>query len=115
VDRIEAGGAVWFDGVLNGPGAVARPGERFDAQVQVRAHGTAVPARVHATVGPGGDAAAEVELTGAALRGVAAGQSLVVYAGTRVLGQATVDRAYRARPGETGGAYAARSAQPAGT
>jgi len=32
----------------------------------------------------------EVELTGGTLRGVAAGQSLVIYAGTRVLGQATV-------------------------
>ncbi|MFC8923939.1 tRNA 2-thiouridine(34) synthase MnmA [Cellulosimicrobium sp. NPDC057127] len=114
VDRVEAGGAVWFDGVLDGPGALARPGEAFDAQVQVRAHGSAVPARVRATTGPGG-AAMEVELTGTTLRGVAAGQSLVVYAGTRVLGQATVDRAYRARPGGAGGAHAARAAQPAAT
>lgn len=112
VDRVEAGGAVWFDGVLDGPRATARPAEPFDAQVQVRAHGTAVPARVRAT---DDGAAMEVELTGTPLRGVAAGQSLVVYAGTRVLGQATVDRAYRARPGEPGGAYAARAAQPAGT
>ncbi|WP_069388238.1 tRNA 2-thiouridine(34) synthase MnmA, partial [Cellulosimicrobium cellulans] len=54
VDRVEAGGAVWFDGVLDGPGAVARPGEPFDAQVQVRAHGNPVPARVRATAGPDG-------------------------------------------------------------
>jgi tRNA-specific 2-thiouridylase len=38
----------------------------------------------------------EIELTGAPLRGVAAGQSVVVYRGTRVLGQATVSRAWRA-------------------
>ena len=31
----------------------------------------------------------EVELTGAGLRGVAAGQSVVAYDGTRVLGQGT--------------------------
>ncbi|MCB7138017.1 tRNA 2-thiouridine(34) synthase MnmA [Cellulosimicrobium marinum] len=94
VDRVEAGGAVWFDGVLDGPGALARPGDAFDAEVQVRAHGTPVPARVRATE-PGAAGSVVVEL-GVPLRGVAAGQSLVVYAGTRVLGQATVDRAYRA-------------------
>lgn len=39
----------------------------------------------------------EVRLTGPTLRGVAPGQSLVVYAGTRVLGQATVSWAGRTR------------------
>lgn len=38
----------------------------------------------------------EIELTGTPLRGVAPGQSVVVYRGTRVLGQATVARAWRA-------------------
>ncbi|MBD8080145.1 tRNA 2-thiouridine(34) synthase MnmA [Cellulosimicrobium arenosum] len=99
VDRVEAGGALWFDGVLEGPGARARPGEVFDAEVQVRAHGAPVPARVRATTAAAGGSAMEVELTGTPLRGVAAGQSLVVYAGTRVLGQGTVDRAYRASAG----------------
>jgi len=97
VDRVEAGGAVWFDGVLDGPGALARPGEAFDAEVQVRAHGAPVPARVRATTAADGTPALDVALTGTTVRGVAAGQSLVVYAGTRVLGQATVDRAYRDR------------------
>jgi tRNA-specific 2-thiouridylase len=91
VDRIEASGALWFDGVLDGPTALAAPGEWFDAEVQVRAHGAPVTARVRST-----DSGVEVELTGTPLRGVAAGQSLVVYTGTRVLGQATVDDAYRA-------------------
>ncbi len=115
VDRIEAGRAVWFDGVLDGPGAVAATGEPFDAEVQVRAHGSAVPARVRATVGTAGEALVEVELTGDPLRGVAAGQSLVVYAGTRVLGQATVDRASRAPRVGAGGATAGRAGQPART
>ncbi|MHA7134674.1 tRNA 2-thiouridine(34) synthase MnmA [Oerskovia turbata] len=75
----------------------------FDASVQVRAHGAPVPARVRAVVGPlDGDTAEgarmEVELTGEKLRGVAAGQSLVVYQGTRVVGQSTVLRAHRAQP-----------------
>ncbi|MBD5786238.1 tRNA 2-thiouridine(34) synthase MnmA [Cellulosimicrobium terreum] len=108
VDRIEGGGAVWFDGVVDGPDALARLGEAFDAEVQVRAHGAPVPARVRATVDPHGGAALEAELTGTPLRGVAAGQSLVVYAGTRVLGQATVERAWRApratSPAQTGAA-----------
>ncbi|GAA3213741.1 tRNA 2-thiouridine(34) synthase MnmA [Oerskovia jenensis] len=90
----------------------------FDASVQVRAHGVPVPARVRAVVGPVADrsddvaddaadaqhgaaqadgARMEVELTGETLRGVAAGQSLVVYQGTRVIGQSTVQRAYRAQ------------------
>lgn len=63
----------------------------FDAEVQVRAHGEPVPARVRAVADATGPAGRmEVELTGETLRGVAAGQSLVAYLGTRVLGQATV-------------------------
>lgn len=103
VDRIEAGSAVWFDD--------ARPpaGEAADVEVQVRAHGAPVPARVRAVP----DGSIEVELTGTPLRGVAAGQSLVVYAGTRVLGQGTVDRAYRA--GRGSGAPREPEAQPTPT
>lgn len=69
---------VWF-------GAPPAAGIRCDAQV--RAHGAAVPVVVeHAD-----DERLVVALAeGAALRGVAAGQSVVLYAGTRVLGQATV-------------------------
>jgi tRNA-specific 2-thiouridylase len=89
----------------------------FTAEVQVRAHGAPVPARVRSIAsaeGAYGDDVAdgerpassdgsrpaalamEIELTGAPLRGVAPGQSVVVYRGTRVLGQATVSRAWRA-------------------
>ncbi|WP_265521948.1 tRNA 2-thiouridine(34) synthase MnmA [Oerskovia flava] len=91
VDRISGDRAVWLaDDVL----ATASGDGWFDAQVQVRAHGTPVAARVRATGAD--DEGMEVELVGTTLRGVAAGQSLVVYDGTRVLGQATVQRAHRA-------------------
>ncbi|PKQ25389.1 MAG: tRNA 2-thiouridine(34) synthase MnmA [Actinobacteria bacterium HGW-Actinobacteria-4] len=55
---------------------------------QVRAHGEAIPASVTRTVVDGAERMI-VELD-QPMRGVAAGQSLVVYDGTRVLGQATV-------------------------
>ncbi|MFF3066155.1 tRNA 2-thiouridine(34) synthase MnmA [Oerskovia sp. NPDC057915] len=120
VDRIEGDRSVWLaDDVLAAAGwepalagsvpdgaASGRVTGWFDASVQVRAHGAPVPARVRAVVGqadggsaPGAadGARTEVELTGETLRGVAAGQSLVVYQGTRVIGQSTVQRAYRAQ------------------
>lgn len=74
--------AVWF---------VPPSPEWFACEVQVRAHGTAVPARARAADGGAG---LEVAVDGA-LRGLAAGQSAVVYEGTRVLAQATVAAAYR--------------------
>jgi len=132
VDRIAGEKALWFEGVLPEPTPWAEPVETaaqapdvtpdpdgwFDAEVQVRAHGAPVPARVRSVARVGdaygddvaegdrpasssatGVAAAgmEIELTGSPLRGVAAGQSVVVYRGTRVLGQATVARAWRSR------------------
>ncbi|PZR52017.1 tRNA 2-thiouridine(34) synthase MnmA [Xylanimonas oleitrophica] len=87
VDRVAGEKAVWL---------VPAPDAWADAEVQVRAHGAPVPARVRAAQAAGGGPALEVELTGRPLRGVAAGQSLVVYRGTQVLGQATVSRAWRA-------------------
>jgi tRNA-specific 2-thiouridylase len=53
--------------------------------VQVRAHGAEVPARVLAVSAT----AVEVELV-EAVRGVAAGQTLTLYTGTRVLGASTI-------------------------
>lgn len=135
VDRIAGEKALWFDGVLPAsaeepvgdltslvepvetPAVVPDAGGWFDAEVQVRAHGAPVPARVRSVAHPDGAygdgvpegarpasgvdgvdpsaPAMEIALTGAPLRGVAPGQSLVVYRGTRVLGQATVSRAWR--------------------
>ncbi|GIJ00114.1 tRNA (5-methylaminomethyl-2-thiouridylate)-methyltransferase [Sediminihabitans luteus] len=90
VDRVVGERSVWLaPDVLD-----AAAGGWFDAQVQVRAHGAPVAARVRATPGEG----TEVELVGPPLRGVAAGQSLVVYRGTRVLGQSTVASAGRRPP-----------------
>ncbi len=77
VAHVHGASAVWFADV---------PAAGTTCTVQVRAHGAPVPARVL-------DADASsvvVDVAGAGLRGVAAGQSLVLYDGTRVLGQATV-------------------------
>jgi tRNA-uridine 2-sulfurtransferase len=79
VGAVEGGDAVWF----------GAPPVDVACQVQVRAHGAPVAARVRAE---GGRVVATVD---GALRGVAAGQSLVLYDGTRVLGQATVTATHR--------------------
>jgi len=80
VGAVEADRAVWF-------GGAPAPDEAVTCTVQVRAHGAAVPAvarvRADGTLDVGVDPAG-------GLRGVAPGQSLVLYDGTRVLGQATV-------------------------
>ena len=89
VDTITGTGTVWFDGADTS-------GAWFDAEVQVRAHGTPVPARVRATA-----SGVEVRLTGERLRGVAPGQSVVLYDGTRVVGQATVSEASRSGAART--------------
>ncbi|HEY0117854.1 MAG TPA: tRNA 2-thiouridine(34) synthase MnmA [Cellulomonas sp.] len=78
VDGLVADAPVWF-------GAPPAVGSRCSAQV--RAHGTPVPVVVRRADG------GTLELTldaGASLRGVAAGQSVVLYDGTKVLGQGTV-------------------------
>ncbi|GIG30692.1 tRNA 2-thiouridine(34) synthase MnmA [Cellulomonas marina] len=85
VGWITADRAVWY---VPAPGA-----EPVDVLVQVRAHGTPVPAVVRLRDGVLDVRVAEE----AGLRGVAAGQSLVLYDGDRVLGQATVTGAGRAR------------------
>jgi tRNA-specific 2-thiouridylase len=60
--------------------------EFFDCEVQVRAHGETVPARAAVVSGE-----LVIELT-EPLYGVAPGQTAVIYLGTRVLGQTTIDR-----------------------
>jgi tRNA-specific 2-thiouridylase len=81
---LRGSGAVWF----------GRPDDDwFACSVQVRAHGTPVPAQVRGVTdaaGPG----MEVRLA-APLRGLAAGQSVVAYDGSRVVGQATVAETWR--------------------
>jgi tRNA-specific 2-thiouridylase len=70
----------------------ADPHTPFDCEVQVRAHGDPVPARCVVA----GDELVVEPL--APLDGVAPGQSAVVYVGTRVLGQCTIDRTVSAVP-----------------
>jgi tRNA-specific 2-thiouridylase len=71
-------------------------GEEFGCMVQVRAHADPVPARasLRSAGSDGGSTADElvVDLV-EPLRGVAPGQTMVLYRGTRVLGQATIDSA----------------------
>jgi tRNA-specific 2-thiouridylase len=58
----------------------------FDAEVQVRAHGLAHPCRVKVSQNQMVIALSEP------IRGVSPGQTAVIYLGSRVLGQATIDK-----------------------
>ena len=88
VRAVEADRAVWF----------ADLDHASACSLQVRAHGDAVP--VSATVR---DGVVEIVLdTPGDLRGVAPGQSAVLYRGTRVLGQATVTAALRSAGATSG-------------
>ncbi|MFD1507477.1 tRNA 2-thiouridine(34) synthase MnmA [Georgenia yuyongxinii] len=127
VDELTADQTVWLADEV-------AAGEWTDVEVQVRAHGAPVAARVRrvAGAGPADDGAGNGSVEGAGdgagdgtgdgsgggaggqgpeggrldvrlatpLRGIAPGQSVVAYAGTRVLGQATISGARRgqARP-----------------
>ena len=73
------------------PIAEIATGEEFDCYAQVRAHGDPVPAtaRMDRAAGAGDLVVTLTE----PLRGVAPGQTVVLYQGSRVLGQATIDAA----------------------
>jgi tRNA-uridine 2-sulfurtransferase len=75
----------------------ATPEIPFDCEVQVRAHGDPVPATARV------DAGELVVTLREPLMGVAPGQSAVIYLGTRVLGQCTIDRTVSAVPALTAG------------
>ncbi|MDC4232877.1 tRNA 2-thiouridine(34) synthase MnmA [Actinomyces sp. B33] len=86
VERIECERAVWL--------AADDPGEGAEGlSAQIRAHGEPIPV---ARLTRSGERLV-VDLA-EATRGVAAGQSLVVYRGTRVLGEATIASATRRGP-----------------
>ncbi len=91
VDRLTGTDPVWFGGDIR----AAVEGAGIEGEVQVRAHGRPLPARILATVGVDGSPGMSVELTGEPLSGVAPGQSLVAYVGTRVVGQSTVSSSGR--------------------
>jgi tRNA-specific 2-thiouridylase len=67
----------------------AAPDGAIECSVQLRAHGDPVPAVVRVS-----GETLDVELRGSA-RGIAAGQAVVVYDGSRVLGSATIDTTRR--------------------
>jgi tRNA-specific 2-thiouridylase len=72
------------------------PTEAFECQVQIRAHADPVDAVARVSVGGG---TTELVITPhQPLNGVAPGQTAVVYVGTRVLGQCTIDRTVSAVP-----------------
>ena len=77
--------------------------DTFDVQVQVRAHGDPADAVAWLTRA-NGEQRLNVRLR-QAQRGVAPGQTMVVYQGTRVLGQATIDAAYADRTAAVAGAH----------
>jgi tRNA-specific 2-thiouridylase len=73
------------------PIAEVESGAEFDCYAQVRAHGDPVPATARMEAGEGGAAGQLVIRLTDPLRGVAPGQTVVLYQGSRVLGQATID------------------------
>ncbi|MGO1883999.1 MAG: tRNA methyl transferase PRC-barrel domain-containing protein, partial [Citricoccus sp.] len=85
------------------PPAEESTGEWFDCHLQVRAHGDPVPARarVQPSEEPGEEPSGpeagtwHIELH-EPLTGVAPGQTAVLYQGTRVLGQSTIDAGFNA-------------------
>ena len=90
VDRIECSDAVWL--APDDPGDAASGG----LYAQFRAHGRPLPVASLVRRAPGGAGARIVVGLAEGARGVARGQSLVVYRGDRVLGEGTIDATSRA-------------------
>jgi tRNA-uridine 2-sulfurtransferase len=78
------------------PLAEEATGAWFDCHLQVRAHGDPVPARARVDREGKDDRGAWVIELFEPLAGVAPGQTAVLYQGTRVLGQSTIDTAVNA-------------------
>ncbi|WP_441790464.1 tRNA 2-thiouridine(34) synthase MnmA [Leifsonia sp. YAF41] len=90
--------------------APEHPEVAFDCEVQIRAHADPVPAVAQVVPSTGSGQRSTTETTGVEgtlelkitptdpLNGVAPGQTAVVYVGTRVLGQCTIDRTVSALP-----------------
>jgi tRNA-specific 2-thiouridylase len=76
--------------------APADPTAEFECEVQIRAHADPVAARARVSVGR--DRTELVITPETPLNGVAPGQTAVVYVGTRVLGQCTIDRTVSSVP-----------------
>jgi tRNA-specific 2-thiouridylase len=92
IDEIRGIKVSWAGLPINEVGS----GADFDCYAQVRAHGDPVPARARmerATDDAGTVTENLVVTLTDPLRGVAPGQTVVLYQGSRVLGQATIDTA----------------------
>jgi tRNA-specific 2-thiouridylase len=82
----------------------ADPETPFECDVQIRAHADPVPAVAFVRPSTGSRTAAGSGATELVIRpvnplnGVSPGQSAVLYVGTRVLGQCTIDRTVSAVP-----------------
>ena len=74
------------------------PATPFDVEVQVRAHADPVPATAWVSTSPTTGRSEFVIRPAAPIEGVAPGQTAVVYDGTRVVGQCTIDRTVSAAP-----------------
>ena len=85
VDRVHAERPRWCGPAPDGP---------LEGQVQLRAHGEPVDAVVEVVARGSGDVEVVAHLR-EPVRGVAAGQALVAYDGTRVVGSATITRSTR--------------------
>jgi len=88
VNAVHAGPLMWC-------GQPALPGQ--DVAVQVRAHGDVVPGRIEALAPDRTTVCLDLPLLG-----VAAGQTLVLYDGSRVLGSATITGGERRKAAEQG-------------
>lgn len=84
VDHITADDIIWLANDID-------PAEQTDLVIQIRAHGREIPADVRID---GEKLIAEVREP---IRGVAAGQAMVVYQGSRVLGQGSISATTRLR------------------
>ncbi|MBM7472812.1 tRNA 2-thiouridine(34) synthase MnmA [Subtercola frigoramans] len=90
--------------------APEHPELAFECEVQIRAHADPVPA-VAQVVAAGDDGSNELVIRPHnPLIGVSPGQTAVVYIGTRVLGQTTIDRTVSAVPANTAPAAATAAA-----
>lgn len=82
VNTIEAVDPIW----LCGSGEYS---DRYRAAVQMRAHGKESPCEIEVKYGK------VIAHLDDFVHGIAAGQSMVIYDGTRVVGQATISKAYK--------------------
>ncbi|MGV8969699.1 MAG: tRNA 2-thiouridine(34) synthase MnmA [Microbacteriaceae bacterium] len=93
-----ASGIAIADAAANAAAGVDGATEEFDCEVQIRAHADPVPAVARVAVNEDSGVLELVVTPNTPLIGVSPGQTAVVYVGTRVLGQCTIDTTVSAVP-----------------